>query len=112
MPVARSPALPWCVGSIRGDGRRKNIEFFNLNRWRGLWRALRAHAGCRPVGAWARQHQGRHGLWRCGLESFARHTEVRLAYPDGIARIEQRFEVSWAKSIGYILAPANPGRTQ
>jgi predicted acetyltransferase len=82
------------------DGRREIAEFFVLNRWRrrGAGLAFARALLARWPGPW-KLHElannvGAIAFWRCVLEGFARFSEARREHPDGIGRIEQRFDVS------------------
>jgi len=83
----------------QGDGRREITEFFILNRWRrrGAGLAFAGRLLARWPGPWKlhelANNRGAIVFWRCVLGGFAPYTEERLTYPDGIARIEQRFDV-------------------
>jgi predicted acetyltransferase len=83
-----------------GDGRREIAEFFILNRWRrrGAGLAFARQLLARWPGPWKLNELANNGraiaFWRCVLAGFAPYTEARLAWPDGMARIEQRFDVS------------------
>jgi predicted acetyltransferase len=83
-----------------GECCREVAEFFIVNRWRrrGVGLSFARQLLLRAPGPW-RLHElanntGAIAFWRRVLGGFAPFTEASLTYPDGIARIEQRFVVS------------------
>jgi predicted acetyltransferase len=82
-----------------GDGCNEVAEFFILNRLRrqGLGLAFARQLLARAPGPWKLHQLASNApaiaFWHRVLDGFAAYSEAPLGYPDGVARIEQRFVV-------------------
>jgi predicted acetyltransferase len=97
------------------DGHREVGEIYVVDRWRrqGIGSAFARQLLARYPGPWKlhalADNRGAVAFWRRALSGLVAYTEAPLAYPDGLARIEQRFVVSRKGAIGYMVQQ-KPGR--